>query len=79
MCDAATARQNAAVIQALQDMGPKYGSIRQEFLTVLLDVPPDYIGGEFRKTLAMSVRNGDIGVRNPIATAVVCLKILGVR
>ncbi|KAL7524333.1 hypothetical protein ACHAWF_000906, partial [Thalassiosira exigua] len=95
MCGAATARQNAAMMQALEDLGPKYGyfansgksclqmewqylsrvtegtahlfeplerSIRQEFLPALLDVPPEHIGGEFRETLAMSVRNGGIGV-----------------
>ena len=48
---------------------PLERSIRQEFLPALLDVPPEHIGGEFRETLAMSVRNGGIGVRNPIATA----------
>ncbi|KAL7544747.1 hypothetical protein ACHAWF_008103, partial [Thalassiosira exigua] len=48
---------------------PLERSIRQELLPALFDVPTDYIGGEFRETLAVSVWNGGIGVMNPIATA----------
>ena len=44
-------------------------AIREELLPALFDVPADKIGGEFRETLGLSVRNGGIGVRNPIATA----------
>ncbi|KAL7525013.1 hypothetical protein ACHAWF_001171, partial [Thalassiosira exigua] len=49
-------------------------SIREKFLPVLFDVPTHYTGGEFRETLTMSVRNGGIGVRNPIATAATAFK-----
>ena len=48
---------------------PLEKAIRQKFLPALLDVPTDFIGGEFRELLGHSVRTGGIGVRNPVTTA----------
>ncbi|KAL7545615.1 hypothetical protein ACHAWF_008967 [Thalassiosira exigua] len=48
---------------------PLEEAIRLKFLPALLDVPPGYIGGEFRKMLSQSVRNDDIEVTNPVSTA----------
>ena len=61
------------VMRCTPDIAPYFGPleqvIREEFIPALLDVGSDYITHEFREELALSVKQGGLGIRNPTTTA----------